>query len=115
MLFLWANNEGGNIYPSHKTIADKIGMDERQVKRVIKKLEIIGALIWTGKWHVNHKLKKQTKIRQIVLAPWWGYKAHENNVDSDGRWGVVAAPHTGGIGDPPNCGIQLVGGREGEF
>ena len=38
----WASDDGGNIFPSIKTLAYKIRMSERQTRRVLRELETEG-------------------------------------------------------------------------
>lgn len=88
-----ADDDGGNSYPSHDTLAKKTGFSTRQVKRVLDSLAQSG-YIEVGKAHIPHRrADRQPNMYTIFMSQM-------------PRHGVTDESPRGDIGAPTGCQMR---------
>jgi hypothetical protein len=64
-----ASDDGGNIYPSVPTLAEKCNVTDRHVRRVIKRMIANGVLVHDGHVKVSHGWVNRYRISLQALQP----------------------------------------------
>ena len=74
----FADDDGGNVYPSIKTLADKVSMSAGNVRRIVRQLEKIGYARLVGNDMVarRHVPRDQLRVLQAFAEVRQGEDGH---------------------------------------